>query len=248
MAVVEGGGGSATVHTGGIGLQGVKFNENNISEYINPPADPRLNSIIYKTGSPLKQGIIQQTDDNVVGAQKYPFACRFMFNPTTLAVNYTGLEGMANPATMTAAEQAATPIGPSQTSLEFKLLFDRTYEVAFGSGLTHDLGVYRDIAALESVVRARNNFSTTGKSVIMPMALVPCYFIFGGGGGITGLSFVGAITSMNVVYSTFSERMVPIRAAVIINVTQHIGYDVTEIRRRGGSLIERMSSQNRPRG
>lgn len=247
----EAGGGGATVTVGGRGLQG-KFNPADINEYINPPADPRLNSILHKTGSPLKQGILQQTDEMVTGPQRFPYACRFMFNPTTLDVGYSVNEMAFDPSKLTPDQAAADLIAPGTTQLSFNLLFDRTYEVAYptraGAKNLKNIGVYADIAMLESVVGARYNFAPTAAGVIQQMGIRPCYFIFGGGGGAVGLTFIGAITSMTVTYSSFSERMVPVRAGVQIGVTQFLGRDFTQLAGRGGTLLERASNRKRPRG
>lgn len=227
----------------GIGLQ-QDFRAFDIQEYTNPATDPRINSIIQKTGSPLRQGIIQQTDDNVVGPQKFPYACRFMFNPTAIGVSYATDETVYNPSVQTPAQAAALALVPGRTGISFSLLFDRTFEVAYGPSASRpldlrDIGVYADIGALENVVGARFNFTTDASSVIQPMGVRPCYFIFGGGDNNVGLTFIGAITSMNVTYSSFSERMVPVRAGVELNVVQLLGRSFDDFERRGGTLLER---------
>ncbi len=236
---------------GGIGVQG-QFNGSDINEYVNPPADSRLNSILSKLGSPLQQGIIQQTDDAIFAPQKYPYACRFMFNPTTVTVEYSAQEDIYPASALTPAQLAGTAVTPGTTGLSFSLLFDRTYEVAYGArykgGLARDIGVYRDIAALESVVGARFNFSLRANGVIQPMQLIPCYFIFGGGAGKVGLSFIGAITGMKVTYATFSERMVPMRASVDIGVQQTLGGDLANLRNRGGTILQRQAERRTPGG
>lgn len=234
----------------GIGLQG-RLNVNDLNGYVNPPADPRLNSIIKKMGSPLRQGIIQQTNDAFVPPQRYPYACRFLFNPTTISVNYGGPdENILDPSKLTPEESAALASVPGKTTLGFSLFFDRTYEVAYGPSATlprnlRNIGVYADIGALENVVGARFNFGDDPKTVIQPMGLRPAYIIFGGGSDNVGLSFIGAITSMDVTYTTFSERMVPIRAAVNIGVTQMLGRDIGELRAQGGTLLQRAQDRTR---
>lgn len=234
----------------GIGLNNARYF--NIQDYSNPPADPRINSIITKTGSPLRQGIIQQTDDNVVAPQRFPYACRFMFNPTAIEVSYATDESAFDPATMSAAQSAGVAVVPGKTSISFSLLFDRTFEVAYGPSTLRprdlrDIGVYADIGALESVVGSRFNFASNSKNVIQLMGLRPCYFIFGGGNNNVGLSFIGAITSMTVTYSSFSERMVPVRAGVIINATQYLGKSFDDFNRRGGTVLERAAVRSRDR-
>lgn len=241
---------TVSVTSKGLGLQ-AKFNPTDLNEYVNPPADPRLNSILKKMGSPLKQGIIQQTDEVVGGPQRYPFACRFMFNPTSINVAMSASEGLVDYASLTPAQAAAIPFGVGNTGIGFDLLFDRTYEVAYGPTATNprdlrDLGVYRDIAALEAVVGARQEFTGEAKSVIQSMRLVPVYVIFGGGNGNVGLSFVGTITGFSITYSIFSERMVPMRAAVeSIQVTQLLGQDLSSFVTNGGTLLQRAHAPNR---
>lgn len=199
---------------GGLGLQSlVPVSSTDYSEYINPKVDPRLNSILAKRNSPLQLGIIQQTDDILQpgsgSPQKYPYACRFMFNPNVINVSYSVAEGVTPPSQLTADQLAATAIYPGQTAIGFSLLFDRTYEVAYGPSQYNPrdltkIGVYRDIAALEAVVGARysvggtpasggstdlevekgaaaNAAPGTSASLTGNMLMIPVYLIFGGG-------------------------------------------------------------------
>jgi hypothetical protein len=253
MALVpDGGGGSINVTAPktvavnrGQGLQSSRIsNPSKSSSYINQTADSRLNSILKKTGSPLVTGVISQTDDMVAGDQKFPFACRFLFNPGQIDVGYSIDEGQIDPSNLTAAALKGAAILPGTTQLSFSLLFDRTYEVAYGpqKGLKdlRDVGCYEDIWALESVTRARLNFASTikdaktgGSIAVGPeqgnMYATPVYVIFGGGDGsantkaASGLGFVAYITSMQVSYALFSQRMVPMRCGVQLTCQQLVG-------------------------
>lgn len=246
----------STAKAGPLGLQG-KFSPDDISEYINPPADARLNSIIQKTGSPLRQGIIQQQDDAIDKShgQKFPYACRFMFNPPGIQVSYAADLSQLTPNTQTPAQTAGSYIGPGQTNFSFNLLFDRTYEVAYGPTISptiaadlRNIGVYRDIGALESIVNARNNFAANPSDIMQNMSLVPVYIIFGGGNGgqngapVAGLSYSAYITSMEVTYSLFSSKMVPTRAGVALGCTLRLGSSALDINTSGGTLVDRSTS------
>lgn len=266
-----------------IGLQGQKFGAaTNALNYINPLPDRRLNSILGKTGSPLKQGIIQQTDANVSNAgtaaglasiQNYPFACRFMFNPPDVSVGYGINNDILPYEQMTTAQLQAKSFYPGMTTISFSLLFDRTYEVAYGTpgaylGDLSKIGVYADIAALESVVGVRSlaaktasytldtsgnpvasgaaktitTKSSSGKDLIGNMVLTPVYIIFGGGQDNAGLSFAAYITSMQVSYALFSQNMIPTRASVQIGATQLVGEDPYP---SNGTLPERLAASGR---
>jgi hypothetical protein len=262
-----------------LGAQGQKLTDpGNALNYINPPTDRRLNSILDKISSPLRQGIIQQTDDLVTpgGAsasdgtslnQPYPYACRFMFNPPDFEVGYNVNTDVLPLGQMTPAQTAGKSFYAGQTSISFSLLFDRTYEVAYGPGGSYQddlrkIGVYADVAALEAVVGVRSVSTASGsnagvlkdgsgKTLLGNMTLVPVYIVFGGGidrvtGDVTvGMGFVAFITSMRVSYGLFSSSMVPTRASVVIGATQLVGQDVQTLFDKGGTLPKRLAQAGR---
>ncbi len=243
---------------GPVGLQGWAAASGDVNDYINRTPDPRLNSILRKTGSPLRLGIIQQTDDwAIANDQRQPYACRFMFNPPVINVGYSIATGVLPANQLTSAQAAALALYPGQTTLGFSLLFDRTYEVAYGPGQSNPtdlrkIGVYHDIHALENVVGVSNSANYTRDSVdekgkaktnanalLGNMLMVPVYVIFGGGAGI-GLAFVGFFTAMSVTYTLFSQNMVPTRAAVDLQFNQLIGSNAQDFQQGGGTLLERI--------
>lgn len=242
----------------GSGLQGA-FND--INQYINPPPDPRLNDIVARKAPGLRHGIIQQTDDMVGPDQKFPYACRFLFNPAVINVSYNVATGVTPPSELTPDQAKALAIYPGATGIGFSLLFDRTYDVYYGPQAggfdLREIGVYADIAALESVTGVRTNVTVAGNdnitlasgdnssAIVGNMLMIPAYVIFGGGNGgksgkpLTGLTYIGYITSMNVSYGLFSENMVPTRAAVDIQMTQLVGKDAVSFQAAGGTLVDR---------
>lgn len=236
-----------------MGLQGNVAHPLSINGYINPPPDKRLNSILSKTGSRLRQGVIQQTDDWVksvagtgVQRQRFPYACRFLYNPPVINVSYGVDMGVTATGSLRPEQLTADAVYPGSTSLGFSLLFDRTYEMMGPTQTAGDLrkvGVYRDIAALENVVGAREIEKGTNKAVLSNMKAVPVYILFGGGGSgkssIPGLAYAGVINSLAVTYTLFSQNMVPMRATVEIGFQQMVGRSASDVAQGGGSLLDR---------
>lgn len=224
----------------------------NAASYINQAADPRLNLILSKMKSPLSTGIISQTSDAKQNDQKFPYACRFHFNPTQIDVGYNVDEAAIPPSEQTPDQQKGVAVVGGQTSISFQLLFDRTFETSYpprsGARDLRNHGVYEDIGALERVTGVRYDFvdpvidAATKKviakgPIIGNMVQKPVYLIFGGGDGVgplrpaAGLGFIVSITSMSVTYSHFTSRMVPVRAGVTINAVQYLGLDFDKYQR-----------------
>lgn len=262
--MVDSGPGTVVVPKGPLGLQGYASNAVDLNDYINRAPDPRLNSILSKTNSPLRLGLIQQTDDvAAANGQLWPYATRFMFNPAVINVTYNVATGVLPPNQLTTDQVAAAGIYPGATSIGFSLFFDRTYEVAYGPGQRNPtdlrkIGVYHDIHSLENVVGVSNKGSYTGDQIVGAdgkptgkpedllgnMLMIPVYVIFGGGAGV-GLAYVGFLTSMNVTYTLFSQNMVPTRATVDLQMTQLIGHGNQDFQRGGGTLIDRAHTAGR---
>ncbi len=207
-------------------------------QYLNPPPDPRLNSIIKKTGSHLRPGIIQQTEEVVSGPQKQPFGLRFLFNPTTIVMDYSARTDVWSRDAMTPSMQSATDYSAGPAGLSFSLLFDRTYEVCWkthwGEYHMEQIGVKADVAALQRVTGVEYPFVSAAEEVnrMQHMRLIPCYFIFGGGESNEGLVFYGHINNWSVEYTSFSHHMVPMRCAVTISATQLLGKNMRGINAR----------------
>lgn len=253
MPVIEGFELPSGQKSGPIGLQGNVAHPLSINGYINPPPDKRLNSILSKTGSTLRQGLIQQTDDWVksrggvgVRRQRFPYTCRFLYNPPVVNVSYGIDMGALSAGQLTAEQLTADPVYAGMTSVGFSLLFDRTYEMMGPTHTAGDLrqvGVYRDIAALENVVGVRDGLIDGEEVMLGNMKAVPVYILFGGGGtgrgSVPGLAFAGVIQSLNVTYTLFSQNMIPMRATVEVGFQQMIGRSAQDINKGGGDLLNR---------
>ena len=246
---LRGGGGSSGGSSGSVQSQ-VQTQWNKRSSYVNPPQDSRMNSILKKYGVKLTQGIMQQHDSWLQGAstpQKYPYAVRFLYNPSNIRHSIAVNSDVVPQYQLSPAGAAAVAIGVGSGSIAFRLLFDRTYEIAYGpnSSSPQDLrkvGVYADIAFLERVMGVVSpQTDPLGNQIFQAAQTVPVNFLFGGGygiaGGVVGLKYVGYINSADITYTQFSENMVPQRCEVDISVTLMVGLD--DVASSGGSLLSR---------
>ncbi|GAA2322265.1 hypothetical protein GCM10010149_89270 [Nonomuraea roseoviolacea subsp. roseoviolacea] len=142
----------------------------------------------------------------------------FLYNPATISTNYSvQLDNGASAATMD-ADSSARYIGELSQTLNFSLLFDRTYEVMEGS----KEGAWRDVRAalaLAGIIKGvdQSAINTTGSDFdIGPMIFMPAYFHFGNQVG--GLTYYGYLTGMSIEYTHFSKDMIPIRVGMHMSV------------------------------
>lgn len=199
-----------TAGSGAPGMQGLlstgKANDPN--NYVNRPPDYRLNDIVSRHASDLVSGIIQRVDK---GNKPFPYACRFLFNPSVVTTQYSVAEGVTPGGELTVDQAKGIAVYPGQTGVGFSLLFDRTFEVAYDNDIYSKVGCYADIFALEQVtgitqdiqagttddngVFTQLNSGKDGKSnpsltpnapntVQGNMLMIPVYLIFGGGKGV----------------------------------------------------------------
>lgn len=214
--------------------------------YENPPFDPRIMS--WKTGvadpsggafkikgsAGLQQGYFEQ-DKNYWKAtgQTRGYKCRFLYNPSTISVDYQLNTNILPTVAQTTGQLAASALLSNMQSITFNLLFDRTYEVG---SLSVDKvsaqdqkrlsqGVYADVAALERVCAI---YRTTGSTLggQGPMLMVPATVVFGKMGlSAKPLSWYGYIAAMGVDYTHFGSNMTPMRATVAITFAQLVKVD-----------------------
>ena len=242
---LNGGGGSGSVQSQ------IQTAWDNPSSYVNPPQDVRMNSILKKYNVKLTQGIMQQHDYWLSASgsnpQKLPYAVRFLYNPSNITHSLAVSSDVVPQYKLDPAGAAAVALGTGSGSLAFRLLFDRTYEIAYGpsSSSPQDLrkvGVYADIAYLERVMGVVSSQTDAfGHQIFQPAQAVPVNFLFGGGygiaGGVVGLKYTGYIDSADITYTQFSENMVPQRCEVDISATLMIG--LADVSVGGGSVLNR---------
>jgi hypothetical protein len=115
------------------------------------------------------------------------------------------------------AGQADPLITSLSQTLDFSLLFDRTYEVREGS----KEGAWRDVRAalaLAGIMKGSTagEIYTSGSDVgVGAMAMRAMYFHFGNQTG--GLTYYAYMTNLSIEYTHFSRAMIPIRVGMRIS-------------------------------
>jgi hypothetical protein len=163
------------------------------------------------------------------------YIVNFLYNPSVLNLSHAIDANVPDPQSMSKDDQGLI-MGPLNQSLNFTLLFDRTYET-WDSSYQNDpqhqrgqLGVYVDIKALYDLVGITTSFDLQGAAPTSdkgwrgavtdkpsgPMRMVPTRAVFGLATG--PLSFFGYIADLEVEYTHFTTNMVPNRATVGISM------------------------------
>ncbi|MFI6495896.1 hypothetical protein [Nonomuraea typhae] len=142
----------------------------------------------------------------------------FLYNPATISTGYgTQWDAPTTALAMRNDAGEATPLTQLQQTIDFSLLFDRTYEVMDGS----PEGAWRDVRAALAMTGVMSNVDasavyTTGSDFETgPMMPTPMYFHFGNQTG--GLTFHAYLTSMSIEYTHFSKNMIPMRVGMRIS-------------------------------
>jgi hypothetical protein len=215
----------------------------------NGPFDSRITSIPFTQnavkdaangsgGKKLTRGFIIQ--EKPVGGVRY--RCNFLYNPSVINLSHSvdsnviADENAKNPNDMTKDEY----LMPLQQTLNFSLLFDRTYELWDPSKLYGDarvwvpsFGVAYDILSLYKItgIAAPVTFEGDGTEATAssetswkkgtfstgpagPMLYTPVYLVVG-----STLSYYGVIQALNVQYTHWTQTMVPTRCQADITVT-----------------------------
>lgn len=181
-------------------------------------------------GNPLTRGRIITDASILTNNAVQTYMLNFLYNPDSIQLSYSVALGDTTPLQPSFRNPGDTfnlPI-PLQNFLTFGLLFDRTYEVAYNTGVAPH-GVYDDVAALYNIVGInqeiadvpQNKLDDSGKptasgttNVTGPMQMNTCFFYFG---GQKSLSYYGMIQSLQITYTHWSIEMVPVRCAITVN-------------------------------
>lgn len=206
--------------------------------YSNPPFDPRILSwtkgLIIKGSAALRRGyIVQDKTYWKDTGQKQGYRCNFLYNPSTLSVDYQINTSILPSVAQTAGQNAASALLSNMQSVSFNLLFDRTYEVgslsvdkvsARNQKLLNQ-GVYADVAALERICGI---YRTSGSALggQGPMLMIPATVVFGEMNRTAKpLSWFGFIAGFGVDYTHFGANMTPMRATVAVTFSQLVKVD-----------------------
>ena len=182
-------------------------------------------------GGALFHGRIVQQDATTVADQNIVF---FLFNPSVVDVSHAVDTNIPDPTAMS-QDDLGHAMGPMNQSVNFTLLFDRTYETWDSSKVNDNgpgqFGVYVDIQAIYNLVgvtapltavavatpgasssgltRAPVTFHPSG-----PMRMTPVYVYF----SANVLRYYGFISNLDIEYTHFTQNMVPNRATVGITL------------------------------
>lgn len=148
----------------------------------------------------------------------------FLFNPTTVSVSH-------NAGAVLSADQRSTDGnyvgGTGIGTLQFQLLYDRTYELTNRYGGAEVLssegaevrGVLADVDAFYYVTGVYDDTAKGANAKqIQPMQSEPCMFYFGGLTSNAALSYYGYVSALSIQYTHFTRSMVPQRCAIGVTV------------------------------
>lgn len=206
-------GGSPT-GSGGGGRKGKKgkFFKTNVTA-LNPPFDPRMRQIgsHLHQSSKMKRGFVQTDEDNL--------RVNFLFNPTELGLAHNIDTSIARNPDYVPTNDVLDPDYVSMgSSTSIKLLYDRTYELlgnATGNGFAHRYGVWADVAAWYVLLGMIPDMPSDWKDsmIVNPPRIKTAYLFVG-----PRMVYYGWLTGINVTYSHWNQRMVPLRCAVDLSM------------------------------
>lgn len=161
------------------------------------------------TGKPLFRGAIYQDkrDPSVKGR---PLGVRFLYNPTTVNVSYS-MDTSRYPGDDQPSDGGAVPLVgvPGSAVVSWDLLFDRTFDTWNSSLLVlppgypgYD-GIRTDVGQLEAMV---------GYSPDVPFLQARAVWVMFGTN--RDLTFYGFLQSFQVVYTHWTQAMIPYRGGV----------------------------------
>lgn len=200
----------------------------------NPAFDKRIYNVmgLQKSikGSGLTRGRILQVDAD---GSHTRYGCNFLYNPSAIQASHsidTSVVPVSDP------NDLSKLIVPLQQSVNFSLLFDRTYETwdsKYNAETVGQYGVHADVLALYNIVGitislaalgeasgddGAQGLTTRGTKVnvtpVSPMVYTPVRVFFGG-----PLKYYGVITSLGITYSHWTQNMIPSRCSADITLS-----------------------------
>lgn len=194
----------------------------------NPAFDARARRIsdaggLGKQGNLLRGRLLQYRKEEVPMKEHVPLMQRsvdFLYNPEQIAVNYS-IDPSNFPPDTQQTEFTVPVLGTTAQTISWTLYFNRMYEVA-SDKTQENMGVLADIQALEYLLGSKD-----GKV----QSMVMCMAIFGSTPKLKPFAYIGYISDLNVTYTHFSKRMIPLVASVQVGMVRRwIGNDIEGIR------------------
>lgn len=143
----------------------------------------------------------------------------FLYNPSGIITNYSMQMDQPQLAKLfnKGAGQADALVTSLSQTLEFSLLFDRTYEVREGDkeGAWKDVRAALALAGVLTGTDAGQIYTTGSDTSVGAMAMRAMYFHFGNQKG--GLTYYAYMTNLAIEYTHFSRSMIPIRVGMRIS-------------------------------
>lgn len=213
---------------------------------VQPPFDSRITTLAF----PLQGGefgTIQRgfmVWEQPVGGYSSTAQVQFLYNPSYVSADYTMSNSSVASAYLFPTGFNSTNLRvPLNQSVEWSLLFDRTYELwgqYDSQGLPQQsnnssqnnpavVGVLADIMAMQQFTGMFVAYSSGSSTTTTPssgsltgwqgiMQLIPSYVYFGGSGSaLNSLWYYGYISEWDVTITHWTQYMVPMRC--VINIT-----------------------------
>lgn len=185
----------------------------------NPPFDGRVTRDTYAGFGEARKpqllrgrmGLWQPEKISIPGTgdRKYTRSVDFLYNPTTISHSFE-FDQSAVPAASRQAEDLGRNLMTGQ-SLNWSLLFNRTYEMAYQRSPEDRSGVLEDTKALEYMIGTADGQGTQAVEVVV---------VFGATRGGKPWAFFGWIINASIDYLMFNHRMIPMVAKVDLTLAR----------------------------
>lgn len=169
-------------------------------------------------GGKLTRGYIEEADvvADKMGRKGKNNRIDFLWNPSTVSLNYTATFDKQTPETL-AENDTGSLLGIQFGTLEFSLLFDRTFEIWQAKGTPAAVqGVAVDIDAFRKYVGLLPGGGFNKGKELSVMAPIPSFFGFG---ALNSVLYYGWMTGFNVQITHFTQGGIPMRAAIGVTAT-----------------------------
>lgn len=214
---------------------------------VQPSFDSRISTLAFPLSGNqygnIQRGFMVWDWSQPIGNYSAPAYVHFLYNPSDISADYMLSPNLsvASSVLFPTAYNATNLRVPLQQSVEWSLLFDRTYELwgnydSSGQPVTSTgdndpsvIGVLADIQAMQQFTGMFLSYSTGNSNVTTPesgviagwqgiMTLIPSYVYFGGLSSYNSSAwYYGYISEWDVTITDWTQYMVPKRC--VINIT-----------------------------